>query len=222
MARSKWELKDIKTISDKHVDRLMKEAKKISRRVHLAVVLTWNGALRACELLHLRARDFNFETSKVSIVPAKKAGLKKIKGPDGQMRVIDRPLPKAIDYPIPSEAMDVANAWIEEEKLDHDDWIFKGRTSKSCKVVKYNCPGGHLSKRWLQETFDGLARTVGIKVKGRGVHCLKHARLTHVAEKSKDPYLVRDVGRHEDIAMSSEYVRYVDLSEKIQKMGGKV
>ena len=33
--------------------------------------------------------------------------------------------------------------------------------------------------------------------------------------------MVKETGRHESIAMSDHYVKYVDFNEKIEKIGGR-
>jgi len=67
-----------------------------------------------------------------------------------------------------------------------------------------------------------VCREAGVKVPGRGIHSLKHARLTEVAEKSKDPFLVKAMGRHASIAMSDHYVKYVQMREKTEQIGGRL
>ncbi len=83
------------------------------------------------------------------------------------------------------------------------------------------CPGGHITKRYLQEVFRDVLEEAGIYVPGRGIHSLKHSRLTEVAMKTKDPYLVKELGRHASISMSDHYVRYVKLAQKVDEIGGR-
>ena len=70
--------------------------------------------------------------------------------------------------------------------------------------------------------FDRICKKAGLKLPGRGPHSLKHGRLTEVAKKTRDPYMVKELGRHESITMSDHYVRYLETQEAVAKIGGRV
>lgn len=219
--QSSWRLRDAKNMRPDEFDRLLQTAKKYDRRIHLMVVVAYNGAFGVSELIHLKVKDWNFKSSKVSIIPLKKAGKRRIRTAEGKIKVVDRALPMAIDYPMPKNVVAAVEKYVKDNEFASDSFLFPGR-AKTCLVVKLECPGGHISKRMVQWIFDRLATEAGIKVKGRGMHSLKHARLIEVATKTKDPYLVREMGRHESVTMSDHYVRYVELQEKVNEIGGKV
>jgi integrase len=215
-----WHLRDAKNLRPEELDRLIAVAKKYDRRIYLMVIIAYNGAFRVSELIHLRVKHWNFANSKVSVIPLKKAGKRKVRTPDGRIKVVDRGLPSAIDYPMPKNVTAVVEKFVRDNEFSPDSYLFPGR-SKSCTVVKLECNGGHISKRMVQWIFDRLASEAGIKVKGRGIHSLKHARLTEVASKTKDPYFVKEIGRHSSIAMSDHYVRYTNLQERVEEIGGQ-
>lgn len=196
----------VKMLSDIEVQKLLNAAKKHSALGHALVSTAYNGAFRVCELTHLKVSDFDFSFNKVSVIPAKKA------------RLIGKDLPAAIDYPMPENSMRCVESWIHDQKLSHGDWLFRGNV-RCCQVVKYPCPGNHLSTREAQRIFDEILLKVGIKVPGRGIHVLKHARLTELAGKTHDPWFVKAAGRHESISMSDVYVHYSDLSNRIRAIG---
>jgi len=222
MAGDPWSLKDAKNLREDELDGLFKAAKKAGPQAYLMIILSYNGALRVSELVHIRVSDFHWPTNKISMIPLKKAGKRRKRGADGKMVQIDRDLPRPIEYPLASNVMDLAREYIKKERLHPEAWLFPGKTTKAgCKVVKLNCPGGHICKRKVQNTFDAIAMEAKIKVPGRGIHSLKHARLTEVAKKTKDPYFVKEVGRHSSITMSDHYVKYADFQDRIEKLGGR-
>lgn len=213
-----WRLTDAKNPLEDELARLFAAAKKDGPRSHLLIVLAYNGALRVSELIHLKVSDFNFQTGKVKILPLKKAGKKRFRGPDGRVRMVDKPLPAPIECPFPDIALQLTRKYLALAKPS--DWLFPG-ASASCRIVKFQCPGGHMSKRAVQKIFDRLAIAAGVKVPSRGIHSLKHGRLTEIARKSKDPFLVKAVGRHASISMADHYVKYVDYQERLNEIGGQ-
>jgi integrase len=218
-----WTLKDAKNLRKDELDSLFLEARKAGELEHLAIVLAYNGALRVSELVHIKVSDFNWASGKLTMIPLKKAGKKRKKLPDGTITIIEKPLPHPVEYPLPSVVMEAARGYIKKEKLKGTDWLFGGFVSPGgCHIVKLICPGGHISKRKMQMIFDQVARAAKVKTEGRGIHSLKHGRLTEVAEKTKDPYLVKEMGRHSSIMMSNSYVKYVNLKEKTEEIGGRM
>lgn len=188
------------------MDRVMRVSQRHSSLAHVLVSTGYNGAFRVCELTHLKVSDFDFSCNKVSVIPAKKA------------RRQGKDLPAAIDYPMPANAMALVGRWISEQGLSSDSWLFSGNVSM-CRVVKYPCEGMHLSTREAQRIFDEVLRMARVKLQGRGIHTLKHARLTDLAKKTKDPWFVKAAGRHESISMSDVYVRYSDLPIRVRRIG---
>lgn len=219
---SNWALTDAKNMQEVELTRLFEVAKKLGPKTHLMVVLAYNGAMRVSELVHVKVSDFNFSTGKISIIPLKKAGKRRVKGRDGKVRTIEKPLPRPIDCPLPPNIMDMVKRYIQQTHLSGTSWLFPGRGSReACHVVKLECPGGHITKRAVQKIFDKACHGAQIKMPGRGIHSLKHARATEVAEKTKDPYLVKEICRHGSVTMSDHYVKYVNLREKVNEIGGR-
>ena len=208
-AAGQWCLRDARCLREDEVRRLLAAARRHSQKAHVLLSLCYNGAFRACEVTHLRVKDFDFSANKVSIVPAKKA------------RRSGAGLPPAVDYPLAENAMALASKWIILNELGPQDWMFSGQVIR-CKVVKYECSLGHMSTREAQRIFSEVASRVGLKLQRRGIHSLKHARLTEIAYKTRDPWFVKQAGRHESIAMSDAYVAVLDLTERIRKIGGIV
>ena len=216
---TKWALKDSKNLRPDELDKLFRKAKQYGERAHLWVTLAFNGAFRVSELIHFRVPDFNFQSRRISMVPLKKAGIRHVRGLDGKVRIIDKPLPDPVDYPLPSEVMEMVRKYAQREKLR--EWLFPG-DCHSCHIVKLNCPGGHITKRFVQKTFRRILVDAKIEMPGRGIHSLKHARATDVAKKTKDPFMVKQICRHESVAMSDHYVKYVKFHETVEELGARV
>ena len=122
---------------------------------------------------------------------------------------------------MPDNVLALVGRWIRLNELSPEDWLFAGRV-RVCKVVKYNCPKGHLSVKEAQRLFDEVAGLAKLKVAQRGIHTLKHARLSELARKTRDPWFVKEAGRHESISMSDTYVKVTDFAERIRKIGAIV
>jgi integrase len=219
---AKWALKDNKNLREDELDAILEEARKEGPKTHLMMALAYNGAMRISELVHIRANSFNFASNRLSIQPVKKAGKRRVKDRHtGKMREIVRPLPPEVDYPMPVNVMQMARKYLQKNGLEGASFLFPGRVGK-CWVVMLPCKGGHMSRRQVQKVFDRICRKVGLKLPGRGPHSLKHGRLTEVAKKTRDPYKVKELGRHESITMSDHYVKYLDIQDTVDKIGGRV
>ena len=218
----KWALKDNKNLREDEISTILGEAKNQGPKTHLMMALAYNGAMRISELVHLRVNSFNFASNRMAIQPVKKAGKRTIRDRiTGKAREIIRPLPPEVDYPMPANVMQMARTYLQKTGLEGSSFLFPGRVAK-CWVVMLPCKGGHMHRRMVQKIFDKICRKVGLKLPGRGPHSLKHGRLTEVAKKTRDPYKVKELGRHESITMSDHYVKYLDIQDTVDKIGGQV
>lgn len=219
--QQEWRLTDAKNPTPDEINQLFRIARKFDARERLMIVLAYNGALRVSELIHVMVPDFHWLSGNLSMIPCKKAGKKRVRRADGSVFVVEKPLPKPEEIPLDKEVLSLARAYINQEGLD--SWLFPGDTTpEGCHVVKRECPGGHISKRKVQMIFDEIATAAGIKIPSRGIHALKHGRLTEVATKTRDPWMVKQAGRHSSISMADHYVKAVDYAEKMRKLGGKL
>ncbi len=203
-----WSLNARRTLSSKDVRRVLAQARKRSKRDYVLLALTFNLAALVSEVIHLKVRDFDKAQRSVDIIPLRKATRK-------------RPLPVAISYPVMRDVMALVNKWVRHAYLKQDDWLFSGRTH-GCRLLKYPCHGGHLTRRQAQRIFDIAIQKTGLKVRARGIHALRHARLTQIAEHSKDPWLVRDAGRLRSVAHGNAYVQFVKMNKYLRDIGGKL
>lgn len=169
--------------------KLLEAAEKEGRREHLMILVSYSGALRVSELIHVRVRDFDFEAGEVRTIPLRK-------------RSRNRASSK-----LDSEAVLMVRAYIGDQGLSRDSYLFPGRTRKSCHIVAFpDCSGGHISKREVQLIFDRIAGAAGVKKLGRGIQALKHAKLLQVARDTKDPKAVKETGKYSSYSMSVKYI----------------
>lgn len=174
------------------IRKLLSLARNMGRREHLMILLSYGVALRVSELVHIRVSDFDFASSSVQIL------------------ALRRKYRDKISCPIDPSILDEVDSYISEEGLNKDSYLFPGRARKSCNIVSYDCPGGHISKREVQIIFDRLATKAGVKKRGYGIQALKHARLLDVAKKTRDPFEVQRVGHYGALAMGARYIERAD------------
>ena len=203
-----WTLNARRTLSVVEVRRILRNAQSRSARDYVLLALTFNLAALVSEVIHLKVREFDFEGHLVQIVPLRKATQK-------------RALPAPVVYPVMKDVSLLVRNWIRANALRKSDWIFQGR-ARSCRLLKYPCSGGHLTRRQAQRIFDIAIRRAHLKVKSRGIHALRHARLTQIARRSRDPWLVRDAGRLRSVAHGIAYVQFVKMNQYLRDIGGKL
>lgn len=211
MAPGNWKLSSSKSLNHAQLDRLFEHARKDGQRTYMMVLLAYNAAMAVSELIHLRVGDFDWERGCVSILPVKKAKIKRVR------------------YPMPEIVLREVRSYIEAQDLKSSDYLFPGRTRKSCLVARLNCKGGHISKREVQGLFAKVVKEAGLKRKGRGIHSLKHSRLSEVAAKTKNPHTVKEAGRHQSVTMGQAYMKgefaenaETPLAETIRVIGGRI
>jgi len=121
-----WKLTDAKNPHESELDKIFESAKKEGPRSYLFVVLAYNACLRVSELIHVKPSDFNWTSGKMSLIPLKKAGLRRIKQADGTFKTVDRPLPDPVEYPLPSSTIELVRKYIAANKLSGKAWLFPG------------------------------------------------------------------------------------------------
>lgn len=201
MTSGKWKLKRAKTLSERELDLLFKAAKTDGHRSYVMVLLAYNGALSVSELVHLRVRDIDVVRRVIFIRPAKAAEA------------------EPIEYPFEMAVLNEVLGYIYGAGLNGGEFVFPGRTRRSCTVSYIPCKGGHISKREVQGIFARLAEQAGISRKGRGIHTLKHARLSEVGEKTNNPSVVKEAGRHKSDVMGHAYVPKANGQTTLEPQG---
>lgn len=216
-----WVLDEELCLTEAERHKFIEYARKLPLRLYVLLALVFNAAMRCVEVVHLHVSDLLIDNEALVIIPAKKGRKKEIKGDDGKIEVIIPPPTSPVPYPLPPEVVTILREYIAADGLGPHDWLFPGRT-RNCDWLRGSCPSGHLSRRSVQRAWSRLAAMAGLQRPGRGVHALRHTRLTEWAEKTHDPFAVRDAGRLSSIQMASYYVARVNLKEKTRQVGGRV
>jgi len=201
--KARWKLNPDHIIEDIIFGKILKAAKPNKHR-HLALKIAGNMGWRVGEIVHIRIEDMDLTHEKI-----KKGVLKK--------KVAVTPY---VSKPISKVVLPDLKRYVGKRRKG---WLFEGY-GKVCDVFPNNpekCPGGHVSKRSMQNWFDeACAKAKITKVKGRGIHSLRMCFGIRAATTLKDVWKVRDLLDHSDISVSSEYVLTVNQKEALDDVGG--
>lgn len=159
-----------------------------------------NTALRCCEVLHLKAADVI----------------------DGQLRIVRRK-----KRHLRAEMIDITPAlstiladWSE---MYSDGWLFPGR-SKPCFIKRSKgapeqvCDGGHMAKRVFQQRWEDLLGSMGLGMRGRGLHSLRHFGITAFYAKTRDLRATQVFAGHSSSTMTEKYARILEMRELVHSM----
>lgn len=195
-----WSLPRAKTLTPNECGRILTKASDTNPRLYVFLAIAANTALRLCEVLHLQAADVI----------------------DGQLRIVRRKKKQ-----LRAEMIDVtpALAGILEEwsQMYADGWLFPGN-SKPCFIrrskgaVEQVCNGGHMAKRVFQEYWERLLDSMGLGMKGRGIHSLRHFAITAFYTKHRDLRAAQTFAGHSSSSMTEKYARVLDMKEKVHSM----
>lgn len=92
-------------------------------------------------------------------------------------------------------------------------WIKETSTQKTDQF----CPGGHVSIRAWAKRWMSLMKDLGIYMKGRGVHSVRHASITRVYNKTRDIMVAKEFAGHESLEMTKNYT-HIELKEKVSQL----
>lgn len=215
MRKAQWKLAPEAALRDAELRRVLAAVRRAPAQ-YLAFLVMGNMGWRPGELVHMRVQDVDLGAARITELV-----LKKRRGPEPRVK------------PILALVVPVLRRFIGARR---EGWVFEGRGRcdvfvaahragqagrKTDYVPKYKCPGGHISRRSIERWFDAACAAAGIaKVAGRGPHALRSCFATRVAEKTKDPFALRDHLNHEDTSTSSVYVQRVDEAASLRSIGG--
>lgn len=193
-----------KTLLPDECERILSRAKETDARLYVFLAIAFNTGLRVSEVLHITWSDLI----------------------DGKLRIVRR---KKKD--LRSELIDVTPAlWdILQEwgQMFTDGWLFPGR-AKPCIIRRSEngvrlldqqiCDGGHIAKRAIQEGWDDDLISIGLKMKGRGIHSTRHASITNFYSKFLDLRAAQLFAGHSSVEMTMRYTKVLDMREKVRAM----
>lgn len=174
--------------------------------------LAGNIGLRVSEVLHLKVEHFIPGTG-VEVVRRKKQNLRK--------SILE----------VPEDVIAIVQEYVQRTKLDPDDWLFPGQSGPCHRIRKSHgkeigrerlCDGGHITVRRAQRIWDRAATAAGLKIKGRGIHTLRHYDGTRFYEMTKDLRAVQLHLGHSSPNITQKYADVVDMREKAEKVGMSV
>lgn len=185
-------------------EQILSKAKDTDARLYVFLAIAINTGLRVSEVLHITWSDLI----------------------DGQLRIVRRKK-KALKY----EMIDVTPAlWgILQEwgQMFTDGYLFPGRV-KPCIIHRSRkgihlppeeaCDGGHMAKRVIQQGWDDLLTSIGLKMRGRGIHSTRHASITNFYAACRDLRAAQLFAGHSSVEMTTKYCKILDMKEKIHAM----
>lgn len=216
---SRWRLKPQHRITEEQYEAILTAATK-KPRDWMLLFIPGNTALRISEVLHLRVRDFDRATG-IRIVRRKKHEL---------VEDVLQVAPDLFDY---------VERWVAEAVLGPDDWLFPGRCgpcsrfvtdvtrdpatrqviARKRRVEQVCREGGHLTTRRALAVWDRYLKRLGLKVRGRGIHTLRHYDLTRFQRANKDLRATQLRAGHSSPITTAIYADIVDMEEKAERAG---
>lgn len=194
-----WSLPRAKTILPDECGRILAQAAKTDSALYVFLAIAANTGLRVCEVLHLQADDVI----------------------DGQLKVVRRKKKQ-----LRPEMIDVTPALsgiLSDWRQMFDGWLFPGRV-KPCMIRRANgtieqiCQGGHLAKRVIQHRWELLLDSIGLKMKGRGIHALRHFAVTAFYAKTRDLRAAQVFAGHSSSQITERYARCLEMKEMVHSM----
>lgn len=203
---SAWNLATEKMLTKGEMQRLLDAAKADNPRNYVVYLTQANTGLRISEVLHLKKPDL-LPGFKLRVIRRKKRSLS----------------PSVID--IMPAVWKILNEWAA--KNPESEYIFAGDSApciihRSKKGVKQTpeefCKGGHIHLRTLQTRWRLLISTLGLWMRGRGVHQTRHYFATELYAKTRDLRLTQVALAHSSSAMTERYAHVVDYAEKLAQL----
>lgn len=84
------------------------------------------------------------------------------------------------------------------------------------------CRGGHIHIRSIQSRFALVLADAGLRVRGRGIHTLRHAFAIEMYKNTKDLSKVKQLLGHESIITTQGYATAIDTKETLEKLDGVI
>lgn len=115
---------------------------------------------------------------------------------------------------------DRVSLFFQHLSMDHkwdlkkiEEWI----KTASTQVTQQFRRGGHVSIRHWAGRWQDLMVDLGIYVKGRGVHSVRHASITRVYNSTRDIMVAKEFAGHESLEMTKNYT-HIELKEKVNSL----
>lgn len=198
-----WTLTPEKVLSRPEVESILERAKARNQRDYTLLCIAANVGLRVSEIIHLRAEGFDGD--RLTITRRKKRN----------------PKPQSIRIP-------ASVAWIIGEHLSsrntgylfpgHAGVCFINHTGMRAGERTKMCDGGHVSRREIQRRFELLLEGLGLRMRGRGIHALRHYAVTEFYARTKNLRAAQIFAGHSSSTITEVYAHVRDMDELVDSM----
>jgi len=128
---------------------------------------------------------------------------------------------------VSDDIFEIVASYVKEYGLKRDDWIFRGHGRPCVRVLKRRgkrtsetlCAGGHLIVRRAQAIWDRVLRATGLKMRGRGIHAMRHFNATSFYARTKDLRATQVRLGHTSPTITQIYADVVDGREQANRVG---
>lgn len=199
MIATAWHLAPEKVLTREEVQQILAAAKRRDLRDYVFFTLAANTGLRLCEVIHIRGE--NLDRGQFTITRRKKRVLR----------------PELID--VPDGLYELAKKWTNGSP----DYLFPGRQAP-CFINHLKgepekvCDGGHASKRNLQRRWGMCCEDAGVKMRGRGIHTLRHYAISEFYDQHRDLRAAQLFAGHSSPMITRVYAHVRDMKEKVKAM----
>jgi integrase len=166
-----------KLVDKEDIDLIIEEADGL---IKLAIMISYDGALRRSELFSIQGRDIKFVD-------------------EGNIKAEVRILGKGAKY---------RKIFLKQKTVDYLKEL-KGDITKEEKLFTFYKPDGKTYARPSKYYYDQLVK-IANKVLGIHVspHFLRHSKLSHLVEKGGDINAVSKYANHSDLSTTNIYVKH--------------
>lgn len=208
MDRVDWHIAPAKQLTDDQVRLIIRSCDNIRDRL-LISLLAYSG-LRISEVLHLERPDIFPDQNVVMVKPRKKKRYKAVP--------LDLPPPMFKEIAGLLSSHKQSCVFVGHSTVCDRRWttIENGKRVHNTEPI---CKGKHLSVRKAQRIWDALLKKNGLKVKGRGIHTLRHYHGTRFYEKTRDLIATQDRLHHSSPTITRAYIDVVDMKKNVKKFG---
>ena len=175
----------LKHLTEDELLDVFETARRRSSRDHALLIVCFQHALRASELVSLRLGDIDWRNMEITIRRLK--GSLKTTQPLFRMR--GRPC---------MDEVSALRTWLNERPRDSGDLLFLSQK------------GGRLDRSQFFRLFQSIAAAAGLPAEKRHPHALKHSIASHLVSENVNLALVKQQLGHKSIGSTMRYVTTSD------------
>ncbi len=198
---STWSLPREKSLTRLEVRKILSIARESNARDYVFFATSANTGLRLCEVVHIKASDIQ----------------------DGRLRITRRKkkrlVPQWID--ISRALWSILSEW--NQMFSGEEFIFPGVSSpclirRSKGQIERTCDGRHVARRNIQRKWAEAVRGVGLSMKGRGIHSLRHYAVSQFYEKTRDLRACQMFAGHSSSTITERYAHVLEMRDRVNSV----